>query len=74
LLAKPTNEVWDIDVARNLIVEGRFGGPSPQPNMFPAPWWFEAPLSVLVALAGFLIFRRVRSGVSAMRAPSPAGR
>jgi hypothetical protein len=39
-------EVWDIDVAADLLREGRFGGTAPRPTPFPAAvWLYGYPLT-----------------------------
>jgi hypothetical protein len=50
LLRKPVGDVWDVDVPRNLVVDGRFGGPSPGPALFPLPWWLYAILAFLAVV------------------------
>ncbi|MEN3310473.1 MAG: hypothetical protein V7603_6675 [Micromonosporaceae bacterium] len=46
-------QVWDIDVAHDLVIDGRFGGPSSQPAAFPAAWWLY--WLVLTPTAGLLL-------------------
>ncbi|WP_433073109.1 hypothetical protein ACQP1P_24990 [Dactylosporangium sp. CA-052675] len=56
-------DVWDIDVARDLVLDGRFGGPSPAPAPFPTAAWLSratpTPALLLPLLAG-LVVRAVR--------------
>jgi hypothetical protein len=57
-------EVWDIDVAHDLLLDGRFGGPSPEPGAFPpARWLYWLVLTPIAGLAGLalLVVLLVRS-------------
>ena len=58
-------QIWDIDVAHDLVVDGRFGGPSPEPAAFPAAWWLYwlalTPTAVLLLLVGVVVTRRRRT-------------
>jgi hypothetical protein len=63
LLRKPADTLTDIDVPRNAILDGRFGGQSAAPAFFPLPTWMWAvALTVLAMTAGtvWLIVRRRR--------------
>jgi hypothetical protein len=70
-------EVWDIDVAHDLVVGGRFGGPSRHPSAFPAASWFYwlvvtpvvGLLVLLVLLIAFVRRRRIRRIAGARRTP-----
>nr|BFE58850.1 hypothetical protein GCM10020063_033760 [Dactylosporangium thailandense] len=56
-------DVWDIDVAHDLLLDGRFGGPSPDPAAFPAAswlYWVTLTPAVLLLLVAGLIVRAVR--------------
>ncbi|UWZ39545.1 hypothetical protein Drose_15695 [Dactylosporangium roseum] len=46
-------QIWDIDVAHDLVLDGRFGGPSPKPAVFPAAGWLY--WLVLTPTAGLLL-------------------
>jgi hypothetical protein len=50
LLRKPVGDVWDVDVPRDLVVDGRFGGPSPEPAVLPLPWWAYAMMVILAVV------------------------
>ncbi|MER7001496.1 hypothetical protein ABT297_00350 [Dactylosporangium sp. NPDC000555] len=58
--------IWDIDVAHDLVVDGRFGGPSPAPAAFPAARWLYwlvlTPTTGLLLLVAAVVWwwRRVR--------------
>jgi len=63
LVRTPRNGVRDLDVARDLILNARFGGPSPEPGTVPvAPWLVVLPVVVLLAIAAltWLAWRLVR--------------
>ncbi|GAA3227449.1 WD40 repeat domain-containing protein [Dactylosporangium siamense] len=63
LLRKPSNIVWDLDVAADLVAAGAFGGPSPAPGVFPLARWFATVLFVagwVVCVAGWLLVALVR--------------
>jgi hypothetical protein len=66
LVRTPKSEVWDLDVARDLILEGRFGGPSPRPGILPVarwvPGWIGATIVFLLVVGLFvrLVRRRRR--------------
>jgi hypothetical protein len=68
-------QVWDIDVARDLLAGGRFGGPSPEPAAFPAAWWIYG--FVLIPVAGLLLLTalvvRLRRGARRRRAAGRIG-
>ena len=58
-------QIWDIDVAHDLLVDGRFGGPSPGPAAFPAArWLYWLVLTATTALAVLFVtvirWRRTR--------------
>jgi hypothetical protein len=67
--------IWDLDVARDLLVDGRFGGPSPEPPPFPAAdWLYVTAAAVLLPIVGLVIvIRRVRRRRRRRRA-TPLGR
>jgi hypothetical protein len=73
VLLDPPDDVGSIDIAQDLVRDGRFGGPVPSPSIFPVRWGvvvqgalcYGAPLSVLVLIV-VVIVRRFR------RRPSPA--
>lgn len=46
-------QIWDVDVAHDLVVDGRFAGPSPEPAAFPAARWLY--WLVLTPTAGLLL-------------------
>jgi hypothetical protein len=66
LIRPESVQLWDIDVAHDLLVEGRFGGPSPQPTPFPAASWLYwvlvTPLAVLLLIIAVVVvvWRRTR--------------
>ncbi|HEY0699098.1 MAG TPA: hypothetical protein VGD43_14960, partial [Micromonospora sp.] len=66
LIETPKGLVWDLDVARDLVVDDRFGGPSKEPTMFPVAPWVYLPLTVnvvgvvLLPLAIIFVVRRAR--------------
>jgi hypothetical protein len=57
-------QIWDIDVAHDLLVDGRFGGPSPGPAAFPAARWLYwlvfTPTAVLLLLVMLVVRWRQR--------------
>ena len=66
LIERPENTIWDIDVASDLVTAGAFGGPAPEPSMFPVASWVYLAGAVSLTLAGVagsvlvLIIRTVR--------------
>ncbi|BCJ63689.1 hypothetical protein GCM10009779_46760 [Polymorphospora rubra] len=67
--------VWDIDVAHDLVVDGRFGGPSPEPTAFPAAWWLYClvltPTVGLLLLVVLVVRWRRRAPRRAVPLPTP---
>ncbi|WP_203900428.1 WD40 repeat domain-containing protein [Virgisporangium aliadipatigenens] len=74
LLRTPRGEVYDLDVARDLILNARFGGAAPVPGVVPvAPWIVVVSVTVLLGAAatGWLAWRVVRRG-QRREEPAPA--
>jgi hypothetical protein len=65
-LLDPPDAVIGIDVARDLLTAGRFGGASPRPSVFPARWVIVFPLigfgypTIAVAGIGWALLHRWR--------------
>ncbi|MGK5521158.1 WD40 repeat domain-containing protein [Micromonospora sp. URMC 107] len=77
-LLDPPGPVWAMDVARDLLVAGRFGAPATDPRPFPARpviLLVAVPPALLVAavLGSVLLWRRHRRWLRTMR-PAPPGR
>ncbi|GAB3845912.1 hypothetical protein GCM10029963_24940 [Micromonospora andamanensis] len=52
LIETPT-DIWDMDVAHDLVTNDRFGGPSPKPTAFPAaPWLYGVTVTITVIVLG----------------------
>ena len=74
LLQQPAHHVGDLDVAQDLLRDGRFGGPAPKPAAFPAATWlYPTALGVLAAIVlppwvGWLLVRRARRRIPATMA------
>lgn len=83
-LLDPPGEVLGIDVARDLLEAGRFGGPAAQPAMFPARdiimvplVLLGAPLLLVLGVTGLVLWRwrrrrRARRTPATPSGPAPA--
>jgi hypothetical protein len=58
-LVKLPSGVSHVDVAADLVKEGRFDGRSPRPMPLPAPFWAWTLLAVLLILL-YSLYRRIR--------------
>ncbi len=75
LVATPPGAVWDLDVARDLLLDGRFGGPAPRPAPLPAAPWLYGLLAAVVLPVGAILAlwwrRRPRPGAPPPPPPTP---
>lgn len=78
-LLDPPDGVLDMDIPRDLLEAGRFGGPSSRPSIFPARdiiWYAAVPLGCLLLTVGtvaWLTVRAVRRSRRGRREPARAG-
>jgi hypothetical protein len=54
LLLSPDKEIRGVDVATDLILDGRFGGSAPDPGILPVAHWVPVLLVVTVAVGGLM--------------------
>jgi hypothetical protein len=78
-LLDPPDGVLDMDIPRDLLEAGRFGGPSSSPSIFPARsiiWYAAVPFGCLLLTVGtvaWLTVRAVRRSRRRWREPARAG-
>lgn len=76
-LLDPPGEVLGVEVARDLLEAGRFGGPAARPAMFPARniivvplVLFGTPLLLVLGITGLVLWRRRRRAWTTRATPS----